>query len=123
MNNKTFSLDCRRVLSRTAYDCCTELEQGERCWNTSLIDLSLNGLLVEHPENWTDNVSDLFHATIRLEDGSVIEMDVVLTHSENHSLGFRCVSIDFDNLSSLRHMLESGRNEGEVHMSVPPLAD
>ncbi len=53
-------------------DALTELEQGERCWNTALIDFSRNGLWVENPENWTDDVSDHFHATIQRQNPLVI---------------------------------------------------
>jgi hypothetical protein len=97
----------RRIFSRIHFDAWAELRQGERHWHAPLIDLSLKGLLVSEPEDWSQAAADQpLHAAIHLDNQLAIEMTVLLRHHGGGHLGFECQSIDLDSITNLRRLVE-----------------
>jgi PilZ domain len=96
----------RRVNSRILFDSNTCISQGNKQWQAKLIDLSLKGLLIEQPQNWDADNSQLMDANIQLNEDVSIQMSISWRHSENAQLGFQCMHIDIDSISHLRRLLE-----------------
>lgn len=98
--------DDRRRFTRIPFDAQTSLRQDGVEIDAQLVDLSLHGLLVIQPPDWT-TVSDQaqFNAVIQLAEGSQIRMDVHLAHAEEGLLGFECDHIDLDSISHLKRLV------------------
>lgn len=96
----------RRQFSRVLFDAWVELRQGEKSWQTTVIDLSLKGLLVSEPIGWVINQAQPLVAAIRLDPNASIQMTVLWRHSKNGQIGFECEHIDLDSISNLRRLVE-----------------
>ena len=96
----------RRRFKRIAFDAKTELSQGEYIWPVKLIDLSLNGLLIDKPEPWLGDRERHFLVDIHLNDEVGIKMEVQLTHDDHGQLGFVCKHISLESIERLRRLIE-----------------
>ncbi len=96
----------RRRFKRIAFDAITELGQDEKRWQVQLVDLSLKGLLIERPEPWQAHTDEPFAVDIKLSNEVNVQMDVRLTHDDNHQLGFVCLHISLESISHLRRLIE-----------------
>lgn len=96
----------RRRFQRIAFDAATELAQGGQRWAVELHDLSLKGLLVEQPADWSGDPAQPFFATITLDTSTRLQMEVELTRTRDGLLGFVCRHIDLDSISHLRRLVE-----------------
>lgn len=96
----------RRQFSRVLFDAWAELRQGDKSWQATVIDLSLNGLLVSEPMDWEIDETKPLVAAIRLDAHATIQMTVLWRHSRNGHIGFECEHIDLDSISNLRRLVE-----------------
>ncbi len=96
----------RRSFHRIAFDAATELSRGDNTWQVELLDISLKGLLVRTPANWSGVAEQAFQACLTLSTDVQIHMDVKLVHSHNQQLGFSCLNIDVESISHLRRLVE-----------------
>jgi hypothetical protein len=96
----------RRRFQRIDFDAATELVQGEQRWDVELHDLSLKGLLIQSPPGWNGDQDRPFLATISLAADTLVQMEVLLAHSDKGQLGFVCQHIDLDSISHLRRLVE-----------------
>ncbi|WP_022961442.1 PilZ domain-containing protein [Halopseudomonas pelagia] len=98
--------DDRRRFTRIPFDAQTRLHQDEWSISVQLVDVSLRGLLVLQPADWSSaNLKAPFNAVIQLAEGSQICMDVHLAHAEEGLLGFECEHIDLDSISHLKRLV------------------
>lgn len=97
-----------RQHQRILFDATVSLQQGEHKWNTSVIDISLKGALVNCPENWHGKTGDKMQLHVHLNDAetSNIHMHVRVAHIENDHIGFHCDDIDIDSITHLRRLVE-----------------
>lgn len=99
-------MDEKRQFSRILFATQAQLQQGGVSWETQILDLSLNGALVEEPLNFTNTGEDiLLHFTLPGSD-IVIDIDTVLSHQEKGLLGLTCHFIDIESISHLKRMVE-----------------
>ena len=96
----------RRKFTRINFDTAISLKQHGDAYQTKLEDISLNGILVQTPENYSLEADKPIDASITLGDDTDIQMTVILVHSSHDLLGFRCISIDMDSISHLRRLIE-----------------
>ena len=96
----------RRQFSRVLFDAWVELRQGEKSWQTTVTDLSLNGLLVSEPMDWEIDGTKPLVAAIRLDAHATIQMTVLWRHRRDGHIGFECEHIDLDSISNLRRLVE-----------------
>ncbi|MBH3341804.1 PilZ domain-containing protein [Pseudomonas mendocina] len=96
----------RRRFQRIAFDAPTVIAQGERQWSAALHDISLKGLLITTPRDWSGDPNQPFEAVIELGGEARVKMEVVLTRTQPKSLGFVCRHIDLDSISHLRRLVE-----------------
>jgi len=110
------SHDERRRFHRIAFDATTHLHQDGRTWDVHLLDLSLNGLLVERPAQWNADTTRPFEAVIELSDKARVVMQVELRHEESNHLGFACETIDVDSMTHLHRLVELNLADREEMM-------
>lgn len=96
----------RRKFSRVDFDASATLIQNQTQIHTNLVDVSLNGVLVETPKEYEINVAEPATLDIALSDETHISMQVNLAHSSSQVLGFHCISIDVESISHLRRLIE-----------------
>ena len=104
----------RRRFQRIAFTAQTLLEQGTQTWPTELIDISLKGLLLKTPANFTANSNHPFTATVALSDELSITLELTLSHHNEQALGFVCTHIDLDSITHLRRLLELNLGDPEL---------
>lgn len=104
----------RRQFSRILFDAWVELRQGEKLWHAAVIDLSLNGLLVNEPMDWAIDTAQPLSAAIRLDANATIQMTVLWRHSRSGQIGFECEHIDIDSISNLRRLVELNLGNPEL---------
>ena len=99
----------QRKFARIEFDAPIILknENKDNEWQSKLLDISLNGALIERPEDWTGEKGNLFKLFITLPDSEIhIDMEVEVAHIEDDHIGFHCVHIDLDSATSLRRLVE-----------------
>lgn len=97
----------KRQFSRIAFDAPVTLHDDSNEWKSKLLDISLKGVLILRPDNWDRNINDNVKLSIQLDNsGSEIDMDVKLAHKGDERLGFLCVRIDLDSVTTLKRLVE-----------------
>lgn len=97
----------RRQYSRVVFEAKASVSQGEHSFITELIDVSLNGLLVNTPAHYHLRSDMPCMVKIVLSEEVQITMQVALVHSGDQALGFHCTSIDMDSITHLRRLIET----------------
>ncbi len=108
----------RRKFQRILFDAPTTVScaSGES-FQTTLIDISLNGALITRPEGWngvTGDESEIITITLDQENGIVIRMEAVLVHVEDDLLGLQCRHIDMDSITHLRRLVELNMGDPDL---------
>jgi len=106
----------RRRFTRIDFDADVNLSQNDLTFKTHIVDLSINGILLETPENYELSAELPAEISIVLADNTQICMSVSMVHSSNHTLGFHCESIDLDSIQHLRRLIE-------LNINVPNAAE
>lgn len=97
----------RRRFSRIPMDGRVRLHCGETAHEARLLDISLKGVLVERPGDWTAAAGTPCRLELLPGDGElVIEMAGTVVHTEADRLGVRWDHIDMDSAAHLRRLLE-----------------
>ncbi len=107
--------DERRHFSRIPFDARTTLRRADgREWHGALLDISLNGALLERPQDWDDGPRADLVLEILLTETARICMEVAVAHVEAHYLGLRCTHIDLDSIAHLRRLVELNLGDPEL---------
>ena len=96
----------RRRFTRIHFDCNAAISQGDKRYTVHLIDISLNGALVEPPQNYELSAEQPITMEITLSGDISIVMRASLAHSSDKMLGFHCESIDMESMAHLRRLIE-----------------
>ncbi len=108
----------RRRFHRILFDAPTTVScaSGES-YQTTLIDISLNGALIARPAGWEGETGDggeVITITLDQENGIVIRMEAILVHVEDDLLGLECKHIDMDSITHLRRLVELNMGDAEL---------
>jgi len=99
-----------RRYTRILHDSRARIIGTSQDWQCRLIDISLNGVLLERPTDWQGSPADRFALEIELDgadDSLALRMEVaVVAHIEDACIGFKCLDIDIDSISHLKRLLE-----------------
>ncbi len=99
--------DEKRRFSRISFDADVLISKDGQEWRTSLLDISLNGLLVTSPANWPGLPGEHFHAEVIFPDsGSLIHVEASVAHNNDGRTGLQVNNIDVDSVSHLRRLIE-----------------
>ncbi len=96
----------RRQYSRVPFEADVTIIQDSHTFDAQLVDISLNGLLVNTPASYQIRTDLPCTVKISLADEVEIQMLVTLVHSSSSCLGFHCTSIDMDSMVHLRRVME-----------------
>lgn len=95
-----------RRFHRFPVDGSVKLYSGSAMWTTKLIDMSLRGVLVERPSDWTGAPGSRYRLDLRLDGGVMIGMGVELARIIDGNLGFTCIKIDLNSFAQLKRLIE-----------------
>lgn len=105
----------QRHFTRVLFDSDVRLVSASKSWDSTLIDISLKGALVNTPANWNARIGDHLLLELPLGDGeTVIRMETSVSHMEAGHVGLHCEHIDIDSISHLRRLVELNVGDAEV---------
>jgi PilZ domain len=97
----------QRRFTRIPFDATAVLTRGSRRWESTMMDVSLKGVLVARPENWDILPGEGLTLELEVEGHDVvITMRTVVAHVEADRVGLRCEHIDIDSITHLRRLVE-----------------
>jgi hypothetical protein len=105
--------DEQRHFHRIPFDAQARLNSEIRSWTSTLVDISLNGALLERPADWSGSPGSRFQLQISLSPDQTVEMQVEVAHVESNRIGFRCAHIDVDSITHLRRLVELNTGDPE----------
>lgn len=97
----------QRRFHRIEFDAACEVQWQEQIWQAQVLDISLKGILLQRPTQWTVAVDEPCEVTVFLNGTEAgIVMAVILRHVEDQRLGFQVQYIDMDSATHLRRLVE-----------------
>jgi hypothetical protein len=103
---KPDSADERRRFQRFTFEGTVRLYSGTAMWETKLVDISLKGVLIERPVEWSGKIGGGYRMDLRINNSVIISMGVSIAHIMPHRLGCRWEKIDLDSFSQLKRLIE-----------------
>ncbi|AFI83837.1 PilZ domain-containing protein [Methylophaga nitratireducenticrescens] len=120
-------VDDRRIFSRIPFVANAHVlnTEGDVYLNCRVIDVSLNGLLISRPDNWSGKLTDNFTVDLLLNEAQiVIKMQAEVAHLDANSIGFHCKLIDLDSITHLKKLVELNlADEGLLYRELSALVD
>ena len=105
----------KRQFTRIIFDSPVYLSNKTASWQSELLDISLNGVLIERPVDWNATVGDIFKLTLDLNNSDIeIRMEVEVAHMENNHVGLHCKHIDLDSITHLRRLVELNVGNADI---------
>jgi len=105
----------KRNFTRIQFDAIATLETKDGPWDTTVIDISLKGVLIHRPENIQLAVGDEAVLKLTLSDNNTqIEVDGKITHVEDKHIGMVCEHMDVESASHLRRIVELNTGNSEL---------
>ncbi|MEO8671954.1 MAG: PilZ domain-containing protein [Tahibacter sp.] len=98
--------DERRRFQRFTFEGSVKLYSGNAMWETKLVDVSLKGVLIERPADWSGKAGSGYRMDLRINNSVIISMGVTTAHVMPHLLGFRWDRIDLDSFAQLKRLVE-----------------
>ncbi|QIR13807.1 PilZ domain-containing protein [Shewanella aestuarii] len=108
-------MDERRKFSRILFDANAYLVKDQSTWRTTILDLSINGALVQLPENFEPQLHNEITLEFILSDSDIeLIMATEIVHITTEHLGLRCLHIDVESISHLRRIIELNLGDAEL---------
>lgn len=105
----------RRKFTRIPFEASVSLTSPSGNWTGKLLDISLNGLLISKPQNWSVAKDPKYLVEIHPADEVfTIRMESSVAHSEDQQVGLQCNFIDIDSASHLRRLVELNIGDEQV---------
>jgi len=95
----------KRKFSRVLFETPAQLRTETRTWNTRLVDLCLNGAMVQLPDDFELAPSLILSFRLPASEIEVSMLAEPVYHKRNY-LGLKCAFIDVDSITHLRRLLE-----------------
>ncbi|MEO8803136.1 MAG: PilZ domain-containing protein [Rudaea sp.] len=96
----------RRRFHRFSFDGTVKLYSDKTMWESKLVDISLKGVLIEHPTAWNGKTGTHFRMDLRINNSVIISMGVITAHVMPHRIGFQWQKIDLDSFAQLKRLVE-----------------
>ncbi len=96
----------RRQFSRVLFPNQAQLRCQDAIWQTTLLDISLNGALVETPAQFAPKTGRLQLSFTIPDSDILVQMETELVHQKDDQLGLACQHIDVESISHLRRLVE-----------------
>ena len=104
----------KRRFQRSLYSAKANLFSAEKSWDCHVIDLSLNGCLVNFKSPWQESLENFFTLSLNLPNNIEVKMRLKPAHHSRNHVGFKCEAIDAVSVDSLRKMLKSNSGKDEI---------
>lgn len=104
----------RRLFTRVPFIAEIVMQCGDEEWTCNLLDISLNGMLVEPPTNIKINPNNPCAIALFLADDIVINARVRIKHTEIDRWGLQYLNIDMESLKQLRRLLERNFHDPDL---------
>lgn len=117
----------RRRFSRVIFsgDCSLSEEVAGKIeiFETELLDISLNGALVQRPKEWHDEPDVLINLNLTLSASDIIlEINSIVCHQEEGLLGIKFLTLSLESISHLRRLIELNlADEALMHREMSQL--
>ena len=114
----------RRHFTRIHFDTDYRLStsDGKDQWSGHVVDLSLHGMLIDRPANFSGSRGDDFLLELILSANDVvIKLEAQLAHAHDDLIGFECKHIDVESMTHLRRVLEL--NLGDPNLMEREIAE
>lgn len=112
----------KRHFCRVPFISKVTISSNDRSVECGLLDLSLKGLLIEPPENFTISDNTLYTIVLTLSEEAMVSMQAKLVHTNSQYYGLEWLDIDLDSLTTLRRILELNSNDpDEIHRELADL--
>lgn len=111
MHNST---NDQRRFHRIFYKANAQLSCEGQSWPCEIHDLSLNGCLLNFPKPWNGDSSRSYKLILQLSEEVDITMELIVSHTTDHNVGFKCTHIDFDSISRLRRLVELNLGDNDL---------
>jgi hypothetical protein len=98
----------QRRFTRIPFSAIAHLHSGqtESYRDCQVLDLSLNGLLMQIPQNWQGKLGQSFSILLQVSDDQIeITMQAKVAHISSTAVGFQCQQIDLDSISHLKKLI------------------
>ncbi len=96
----------RRRFQRFHFEGTVKLYSDKVMWESKLVDISLKGVLIERPVEWSGKVGSRFRMDLRINNSVIISMGVTAAHVMPHRIGFEWQKIDLDSFAELKRLVE-----------------
>lgn len=96
----------RRIFTRIFFDAETIITQGDNALVVRLVDISLQGMLIELLDGQQIDRSRSLMACIHLGGDIQICMESSVANQNGSRVGLHCENIDLDSLTHLRRLVE-----------------
>lgn len=104
----------RRRFQRITLQGSVHIYTQQQSWSGRILDISLKGVLVSHPQDCQTNTQARYRIDLRVHDSIVVSMGAILTRFDDRCLAFSWDRIDLDSFSRLKRLIE-------LHSSHPDL--
>ncbi|MCK4704425.1 MAG: PilZ domain-containing protein [Gammaproteobacteria bacterium] len=104
----------RRQYQRIPFHAEILMQSGNEEWTCNLLDISLNGMLVEPPHDMNINPNNPCAVALFLSDDVIINIRVRIRHTAADRWGLEFINIDVESLQHLRHLLESHLQDNDL---------
>ena len=96
----------QRHFTRVALDVPATLGNAEQRWETHLIDLSLNGVLLAYPAGWSGQTGDHFTLSLQLHNRAILTLQVVIRQIHEDRIGMAFIALDSDSREEIRWLVK-----------------
>ncbi len=97
--------DTPRRFKRIPFSAAIRFVQGEKALESTLIDISLKGVLAQKPREWQGARGDHRILELLLDGDVSIKMDAVVAHVSETRVGFEWKDIELEGFTHLRRLL------------------
>ena len=113
MDNQT---ENRRAFHRIFFEAPVAVTDDSYSHTAKLIDISLNGALIEISDDWKPQTGQTVKLKIALSGSSdtMIKMDATIAHVEGRQIGLQRAHIDMDSISHLRRLVELNLGDSDM---------
>ena len=104
----------KRKFVRAKFEATATLGDSETLWEVQVIDISLNGVLVERPEHWRGDLDQEFAFDLPMAgDAAPVVMSCRVARVDRERVGLERVTIGLESITSLRRLMELNTGDPE----------
>lgn len=103
-----------RRFRRIPFDGEVRVYSEKAMWNTRLVDISLQGALVDRPHDWDGQVGKTQRLELRVATGLIISVSASVANFNNEAIGYRFGRIDLDSFTRLKRLIELNLGDPEL---------